>query len=68
MPDFECTWWPDTWFGISLTQCCIEHDLGGSDLDLFHCVAAQHPALVPIAAAMLVGVVAWRVFRSIRKL
>lgn len=54
-PDFECTWWPDEWFGISINACCVEHDLGSTDLDLFWCVADQHPLFFIIGAVMLLG-------------
>ena len=60
MPDFQCTLWPDEWFGTSITNCCIEHDLGGSDLELAQCVATQFPenlALfgVVLGCVMLIG-------------
>ena len=60
MPDFECTWWPDQWFGISITQCCVEHDLGGTDWRLAQCVAEQHPLFFILGAVMLVGVTLFR--------
>lgn len=53
--DMQCTLWPDEWFGISLTKCCIEHDLGGSDFDLFWCVAKLHPLFFIIGATMMIG-------------
>lgn len=62
LPDFECSWWPDTWFGISLTQCCIDHDLGGSDWDLMLCVSNQHPGFWILGVVMFVGVIFGRPF------
>lgn len=56
MADMECSWWPDNWFGVSLTQCCIDHDLGGSDWALALCVADQHPAFLPLGLVMFLGV------------
>lgn len=38
IPDLQCSWWPDVWFGVSITNCCIDHDLGGSDFKLLTCV------------------------------
>ena len=55
-PDYQCTWFPDTWFGVSLTDCCIAHDLGGSDIGLMQCVAHKGPVFAVIGAVMLVGV------------
>ncbi len=56
IPDMQCSMWPDIWFGFSLTQCCILHDLGGSDLDLLMCVADLSPMLIPIGIIMFIGV------------
>jgi len=55
MPDYECTWWPDNWFGINITDLCIKHDLGGSDIDLAIDVASRSPILIPVGIAMYVG-------------
>jgi hypothetical protein len=60
MIDYECTWWPDIWFGISLTDCCIAHDLGGSDLALAMCIADKHPAFWIIGVIMFIGVILGR--------
>ena len=57
MTDFQCTWWPDVWFGLSLTDCCIQHDLSGDHLALMRCVAEIHPALIPVAVVMFLGLV-----------
>ena len=51
--DYECTWWPDIWFGVSITDCCIAHDLGGSDLQLATCVFHAFPLSLKIPAAVL---------------
>ena len=58
-PDLQCTLWPDgipPWLGGSGTEwlhCCLAHDLGASNVELFTCVAqAGFPA---IAAIMLAG-------------
>ncbi len=53
--DYQCTLWPDNWFGISLTKCCIEHDLGGSNSELFWCVSKLHPMFFIIGAIMFIG-------------
>jgi hypothetical protein len=61
-PDLECTWWPDVWFGTSLTRCCTVHDLSaldlGSSLDLGSCVAATMAASHPVAGIVLGAVMA----------
>lgn len=61
-PDFQCSWWPDKWFGVSITDCCVRHDVGGSDWDLAVCVAHKHPGFWIIAVVMLVGVILFRPF------
>ena len=56
-PDFQCSWWPDQWFGQSLTECCIAHDLGGVDLDLAACVAGLGDwKFAVLGLVMLIGV------------
>lgn len=55
MPDFECTFWPDNWFGYSLTNCCIVHDHGGTDFELFNCISNIHPSLYVIGGIMFIG-------------
>lgn len=61
MPDFQCTGWPDTWFGQSITDCCIQHDLGGSDPALFFCVAGKGGMEFTIlGGVMLVGLFLFR--------
>lgn len=55
-PDYQCTWWPDVWFGTSLTDCCIAHDLGGTDIGLMSCVAHHGPIFAVIGFIMLIGV------------
>lgn len=55
MPDFECTWWPDVWFGHSLTEFCIAHDLGGTDLQLAQDVAGLGGGFIALGAVMYVG-------------
>lgn len=62
MIDYECSWWPDEWFGISLTKCCIQHDLGGSDWQLVQCVADQHPLFIILGIAMFIGLLLGRPF------
>lgn len=62
-PDFECTLWPDGWFGQSITDCCIAHDLGGSDAELAACVAGHGGA-----GFLILGLVMWagvKLFRPI---
>lgn len=57
MPDLECSWWPDSWFGLSITDCCIAHDLGASDSALAACVADKGgPAFLLLAIVMFAGV------------
>jgi hypothetical protein len=68
-PDFQCTWWPDTWFGVSLSDCCIAHDLGGGDIALMQCVADKGPAFAVIGLVMLVGVTFGRpIYRAYMRL
>lgn len=56
MPDLECTWWPDIWFGFNLQPCCEQHDLGGSDWSLFLCVLELLPWWADwVAGLMLAG-------------
>lgn len=65
--DLECTWWPDVWFGVSIQDCCIAHDLGGSDLELFSCVASDK-GLPIIAVVMIIGLIVGRpIYRKIQK-
>jgi hypothetical protein len=67
-PDMQCTWWPDEWFGVSITHCCVAHDLGGTDWQLAVCVAQTSPWLIPVAAMMLVGVIFGRtIYRKIKR-
>lgn len=79
MADMQCTWWPDTWFGVSITECCIEHDLGGTHTQLATCVTetlvAANPWLaIPaglLSLIMLIGVagppgILWRRFNKRR--
>lgn len=41
--DYQCTAWPDTWFGVSVNGCCVAHDLApagwSADIELAKCVA-----------------------------
>lgn len=55
--DYECTSWPDVWFGISITDCCITHDLGGSNWELAMCVADKHWAFLPLGIIMFLGII-----------
>ena len=57
MPDLQCSWWPDVWFGKSLTEFCAAHDLGGSDWQLLIDVASQGGAhFLALGVTMYVGV------------
>ena len=67
-PDFECTWWPDVWFGVSLTDCCAAHDVSSLDaassIDLGVCavraLAGTHPvAGLVVGSAMALGTFVW---------
>lgn len=40
-----CSWSPDLW----IRQCCVEHDLGGSDLQFWQCIVEDSPFLGPAA-------------------
>jgi hypothetical protein len=61
MIDYQCTWWPDQWLGISITDCCIAHDLGAPDVELAQCVADKGGIeFTIIAAVMFVGVIIGR--------
>lgn len=62
MPDFLCTWWPDVWFGISITCCCIDHDLveqtTSAHWDLMMCVIGRLGWWgVPVGGVMFIGLV-----------
>tara|TARA_R110002126_G_scaffold21929_15_gene78811 strand:- start:1017 stop:1235 length:219 start_codon:yes stop_codon:yes gene_type:complete len=55
-PDLECTLWPDTWFGISITDLCAKHDLGQlTDWGLAMAVADRHPVLAGVGVLMGAG-------------
>lgn len=60
-PDMQCTWWPDTWFGVSITPCCRAHDLGGTHTELAACVLHTLTMANPWLAlpAGLLAVVMW---------
>ena len=71
-PDFECSWWPDIWFGHSLTPCCVEHDLSALDpVSAFHlgaCVfstmAGEHPVAGGVLAVLMTaGPLLWCLIR-----
>jgi hypothetical protein len=62
-PDFTCTLWIDGWpWATNLWRhCCIAHDLGGSDWQLFQCVAETGGAKeFAMGLIMGVGVFLWR--------
>lgn len=75
--DMQCTWWPDVWFGVPITDCCAAHDLGGTHTELAACVThtlvAANPWLaIPagmLALVMLAGVAGppGMVFRHMRR-
>lgn len=68
MPDFECTLWPDTWFSISITDLCIKHDLGGTDLELAIDVMERSPLLIPVGIVMFLGLKTFgKVYKAIKK-
>jgi hypothetical protein len=50
MPDMQCTAVPDLW----LKPCCVEHDLGGSDLDFLLCVL-----IYTVLVAIIFSVMYW---------
>ena len=55
MGDGTCTLWLDGWpwgSGREWLRCCLEHDAGATDLELFHCVAQVS---WPMGVIMLVG-------------
>ena len=66
-PDYECTYWPDTWFGISLTDCCIQHDLTASSIDLAVCVVNTAWWLWPLGVVMMIGTALARPYYDWRK-
>jgi hypothetical protein len=46
-----CSWVPDFWF----RDCCIQHDLGGTDLELAQCIVANtSPELYPIGILLAI--------------
>lgn len=58
----QCTWWPDVWFGQSIIDCCIAHDLApaglASHIQLGRCVAAHGGlAFQVLGAVMVAGVI-----------
>jgi hypothetical protein len=58
-PDFQCTLWPEGWWH----HCCIQHDLGGADLDLAFCVIESAPNVYVggvVAFVMLAGLILFR--------
>ncbi|WP_182422033.1 hypothetical protein [Aureimonas sp. ME7] len=68
MIDYQCTYWPDVWFGISLTDCCVTHDLSRLDLsssiDLGVCAFRALATVNPVAGAvvgtlMAIGTAVW---------
>lgn len=68
MPDLECTAWPDVWFGVSITDCCVAHDLGGTDWALAQCVAGKGDGFWLLGLIMLIGLSTLGViYRAIRK-
>ena len=62
MPDLQCTFFPDVWFGVSLTPCCIAHDLSpldtASSIELARCVVARMGTAHPVAGIVLAGLMA----------
>lgn len=74
MPDLVCTFFPDVWFGVSITPCCICHDLTAqtwaAHWDLMQCVIDQLGWRgVPIGAVMFLGLIGppGMIYRSIQK-
>lgn len=63
MGDMQCTLWPEGWWH----HCCIQHDLGGTDIDLAACVIQSAPNAVFGAAVALVMVAGLAMFRPIWK-
>lgn len=58
MVDLECTYWPDVWFGVSLTDCCVRHDLSSLSLeDSIDLGVCAFRALAPVSmpAAWVIG-------------
>ena len=63
MIDFQCTWWPDNWWGVSINDCCVAHDFGASDWDLLTCVADKGGwEFLFLGVVMFVGVKIGRPF------
>lgn len=54
--DYECTAWMQSFLGFNLKQCCVVHDLGGSDELLAQCIANLSPLMIPMAGLMYLGV------------
>lgn len=75
MPDLVCTWFPDIWFGIPITPCCIDHDLvaqtTAAHWDLMMCVIDRLGWWgVPIGGVMFLGLVGppGMIYRKIQKM
>lgn len=63
VPDFQCTWWRDIWWGVSINDCCVRHDLGSPDLDLLWCVADKGGwEFLVLGIVMYIGVKVGRPF------
>lgn len=64
--DYTCTGWIDSFLGISFNDCCVAHDLGGTDLELMQCVSLKHPWFIIMGVIMFVGVKLGRpVYRAV---
>lgn len=59
--DGECTGFPEKIGKWDWTNCCLIHDDGGADLELFLCVAQEVPApVVPVVAACVALMICFR--------
>ena len=69
MPDYKCTLWPDDWFGFNITDLCAKHDSGEyTDWELSRQVMKRAPVLVPVGAAMFLGLsTLGKVYRFVKK-
>ena len=58
--DGRCTGFPNgiPWFNWDWSDCCVIHDLGGSDGTLIDCVAAATPGLPIVFVISAVGLMA----------
>jgi hypothetical protein len=65
MIDMECSWFPELW----IHDCCVAHDLGGSDIEFLQCLVHESTFLGPLgvtfAVIVFTGMVLGRPIRNL---